>query len=69
MLRITSDRRILLYNLNGIAMQFDDRFYAIGSGSDFALAVMHLGLVAGAAVQVACDLSSECGMGIDTLEL
>lgn len=68
MLRITSDRRILLYNLNGTPMIFEDRFLAIGSGSDFASAAMHLGATAIEAVRVACDLSSECGSGIDFLE-
>jgi hypothetical protein len=68
MLRITPDGRVMLYNLNGIPMEFDKKPFAIGCGADFALAVMHLGCVAAHAVQVACDLNSECGMGIDTLE-
>jgi ATP-dependent protease HslVU (ClpYQ) peptidase subunit len=69
MLRIGVDGRIMLYNLNGVPMVFEDSCYAIGSGSDFALAAIHLGRDAEAAVRVACALSHECGMGIDTLEL
>lgn len=69
LLRVTADRRIMLYTVNGLPMQYESPFYAIGSGSDFALAAMYLGHTARQAVHVACELSSECGMGIDTLEL
>lgn len=43
------------------------RFHATGSGRDFALMAMHLGYDAQAAVQLACELSADCGNGIDTL--
>lgn len=46
-----------------------DRFDAIGSGRDYALAAMYLGLDARRAVEVACALDNGCGNGIDTLEL
>ncbi len=68
-LRITSDRRILLYNINGWPMHFEVPRYAIGSGTDFALAAMYLGHSAVEAVEVASALCTDCGMGIDTLEL
>lgn len=67
-LRITKERKIVLYNANGFPMHFEDPFHATGSGSDFALAAMYLGKSAVEAVEVACALSNECGMGIDTLE-
>lgn len=48
---------------------FEDARTAFGSGSDFALAAMHLDADARQAVAVACALSSECGDGVDTLTL
>jgi hypothetical protein len=69
LLRITADGQILLYTVNGLPMRYESRFYAIGSGSEFAMAAMYLGHTAQEAVHVACELSNECGMGIDTLEL
>jgi ATP-dependent protease HslVU (ClpYQ) peptidase subunit len=46
-----------------------DKFDAIGSGRDYALAAMYLGHDARKAVEVACALDNSCGKGIDTLEL
>lgn len=45
----------------------EQRFYAIGSGRDYALAAMYLGHDARRAVEVACALDIHCGNGIDTL--
>lgn len=42
---------------------------AFGSGRDFAEAAMYLGHTAAEAVRVACVFQSDCGNGIDTLEL
>lgn len=47
----------------------ENEYYAVGSGSQFASAAMHLGLDARRAVEVACALDMNCGNGIDTLEL
>ncbi|KVW15396.1 hypothetical protein WK91_18335 [Burkholderia cepacia] len=69
LLRITADGEILLYTVNGLPMRYESPFYAIGSGSEFAMAAMYLGHSAEQAVHVACELSNECGMGIDKLEL
>lgn len=69
LIRITADGQIMLYTLNGFPMRYESPFYAIGSGSEFALAAMYLGQTAKQAVHVASELSSECGMGIDVLEL
>jgi ATP-dependent protease HslVU (ClpYQ) peptidase subunit len=38
-----------------------------GSGRDFALMAMHLGYDARRAVELTCELSVDCGNGIDTL--
>lgn len=42
---------------------------AFGSGRDFAETAMYLGKSAAEAVTVACLFQSDCGNGIDTLEL
>ena len=46
-----------------------DKFDAIGSGRDYALAAMYLGHDAKRAVEVACALDNDCGNGIDMLTL
>lgn len=40
-----------------------------GSGRDFAEAVLHLGHDARKAVEVACHFQTDCGNGIDSLDL
>ncbi|SOD42382.1 hypothetical protein [Nitrosovibrio sp. Nv4] len=47
----------------------EDKFWAAGSGRDFALAAMHLGKSAIEAVQVACVFQSDCGNGCDSYEI
>lgn len=49
-------------------LKFEDASIAIGSGRDFAMAAMHLGLDAAGAVAVACALCPSCGGGVDVLE-
>jgi len=41
--------------------------HAIGSGRDFALMAMHMGADARRAVELTCELSVDCGNGIDVL--
>lgn len=48
---------------------YEDKFFAAGSGGDFALAAMHLGKTAREAVELACLLDSGCGNGITELTL
>lgn len=50
-------------------MHYEESQLAWGSGRDFAHAAMHLGCTASAAVDVACRFQTDCGNGIDTLEL
>jgi hypothetical protein len=42
--------------------------FAMGSGRDFALMAMHLGKTAREAVELTCQLTVECGNGVDSLE-
>ncbi|SRR5258706_16028655 len=48
-----------------VSVRVEDRFYAWGSGRDFALAAMHLGKNARQAVEVACLFDTGCGNGVD----
>jgi hypothetical protein len=48
---------------------FEGPFAACGSGRDMALMAMHLGKSAFEAVRLTCELSVDCGNGIDVLEL
>jgi ATP-dependent protease HslVU (ClpYQ) peptidase subunit len=58
-----------LYERSPYPIRFEQRFVAIGCGRDYACAAMHLGHDAAKAVQVAIDLDTGCGSGIDVLEL
>lgn len=47
----------------------EDKFYATGSGRDFATAAMHCGKSAREAVEIASLFDIGCGNGIDELNL
>lgn len=57
------------FQVTPYALVIEDRQFAMGSGRDYAMAAMHLGKTAEAAVAVAIALCPECGNGIDTLTL
>jgi hypothetical protein len=69
---------ILLVNAQGAILQYESTphpievenpFWAIGSGSHYAMAAMHLGRSARQAVEVACALDPGCGDGVDEIIL
>jgi 20S proteasome alpha/beta subunit len=66
---IGADKRVFRYETTPILLHFENETHAMGSGRDYALAAMHLGLTARRAVEVAIALDSGCGNGIDTLTL
>lgn len=66
---VGNDGRLLVYDKGAHPTPYLQPFAAMGSGRDYALAAMHLGRDAKAAVEVACALDSDCGNGIDTLTL
>lgn len=70
-LHISTDGKISKYDGNAgpIPEVIESRFTAMGHGRDYALAIMHIGYGAEAAVLVASDLDVNCGMGIDSLTL
>lgn len=67
LLVITKDRIIKKYERAPYPMIFEDITYAMGSGRDYAIAAMACGKDAREAVLRTCELSNECGCGVDTL--
>lgn len=66
---VTVDRRVFEYNGTPHPIECHDPNYSLGSGRDVARTAMHLGLDAWRAVELANELCSECGNGIDSLAL
>lgn len=64
---VIDGKRILKYERTPYPIEFEDSFFAMGSGRDYAMAVMFLGFGAQRAVEVASALESGCGNGIDLL--
>lgn len=69
MLVIEPSGQVLHYESTAYPIQIENMFWAIGSGRDFAMAAMHLGLSAFDAVEVASVFETGTGNGIDTLTL
>jgi len=61
--------RILLYERTPYPLLIEDPVFASGSGRDFAIAAMYCGLDARRAVAVACQFETDCGMGIDAIDV
>ena len=60
---------ISMFTSGPYPLKVDSPQFAWGSGRDFALASMHLGMAAIRACEVACVFQSDCGMGIDDMTL
>lgn len=66
---IEAGGQILKYTKSAYPEKWEDRFFAAGSGRDYAMAAMYLGKSAREAVEVACHFENSCGNGVDTLTL
>jgi ATP-dependent protease HslVU (ClpYQ) peptidase subunit len=60
---------VLVYTNNPYPVRQEDAQAAFGSGRDFAIAAMALGKTAIEAVELACRFQSDCGNGIDVMEV
>jgi len=69
MITITPDGRALVYQAGAHPIEFESRYYALGSGKDAAAAVMELGHDSIKAVEIASRICVGCGNGMDTLQL
>jgi ATP-dependent protease HslVU (ClpYQ) peptidase subunit len=65
---IELDGSTSLYERTAHPIRHEQQHIAIGSGREFAMAAMHLGCTARAAVEVAIALDCGCGNGIDVLD-
>lgn len=61
--------RILYYDAGPHPVEIEERFCAMGSGRDYAIAAMYLGHSAREAVALASHFDASCGRGIDELKL
>lgn len=68
-LMVVREGQVWLYVTSPYPLLVEDRSTAIGSGRDFAIAAMALGLDAKAAVELASRFDAGCGNGVDTLTL
>ena len=55
------------YDRTPYPVAFEDKFIAIGSGREYAMAAMYCGRSAYEAVLLTCTLDSSCGNGVDVL--
>lgn len=61
------NRKIWFYGNSHIPLQIHQKYWALGSGRDFALGAMACGKSAYMAVKIANLFSTGCGIGIDTM--
>lgn len=66
-LMMVRDRKIWVYEQGGTPFHVESPYYAIGSGSRYAMAAMWCGKTAIEAVTCASELDTGCGMGVDWL--
>lgn len=59
--------KIELWDESEYPMTFSNKFYAIGSGADAALAAMHCGKSPTEAVKIACKVDMSTGLPVKTL--
>lgn len=60
---------VRVYEQQPIAFVVEDEFQAWGAGRDFALGAMWMGASARQAVEITCRFSTDCGCGVDVVEL
>lgn len=63
-----TDGQIFGYEQYGVGIPILDPFAAWGAGRDFALGAMAMGADARKAVEVACQFSTHCGLGVDAID-
>ena len=69
MLVVSRSGAVLQYESTPHPLVIQNKYWAIGSGRDFAIMAMHLGKTATEAVELASQLCNDCGNGVDTLAL
>jgi hypothetical protein len=64
---VSREGAVSLYEQTAYPTTVEDRFAAVGSGKECALAALYLGHSARVAVEVACVFDDGSGNGVDTL--
>lgn len=65
---IDQEKNIFKFENTRYPMPIYDKYYAAGSGQDYAIAAMHCGKTAKEAVEIASIYCTDCGMGVDTMD-
>jgi len=65
---LKSNGKIELWDESEYPMRFTNKFYAIGSGADAALAAMYCGKTPTEAVKIACKIDTSTGLPVKTLK-
>lgn len=60
---------LVTYESSVHPVKFEDKYYASGSGRDFALAAMHCGKTSAEAVEITSLFENGCGNGVDSMKL
>lgn len=68
LLIVWPDKTLWIYERTPHPIVLSPQQIAVGSGRDFAMAAMHCGRTAAAAVAVACEFDCSCGDGVDQLQ-
>ncbi len=66
---LVTKKGVFMYEERPVQMPLKEKFFAWGSGRDFALGAMAAGATAKQAVQITCRYSVGCGMGVDVATL
>ena len=61
--------QLFYYSQQPIKIKCEDKFFAMGSGRDFALGAMDFGANAIQAVEIANKYSTGCGLGVDHFDV
>lgn len=61
--------RVVIFEKRPVPQVVEDPFDAWGSGRDFAIGALAMGADARAAVRVAIQFATGCGMGVDSFEV
>ena len=69
MIAISPEGVVHKYEFVPFPIVFEDKFYAAGTGRDLAIGALAMGADAVTACEVACTYSTECGVGMDVVQL
>lgn len=68
-LELTSDGRILWWGTELMPIEIEDDYYAIGSGSDYAMGAMAMGASPSQAIKIAAIYDPSTGPDVQSLKL